>query len=132
LRFVNARSVARHYAMLAASGELDGVRLVSRARVATAAAPEPEKSDPNPSAIRSVQSCWWHAHGLGYTLGGGPGPMAGRTDAFGYEGLGTIGFADPSQGFAFAFLKNLLDWSPSEMDSATLVARTVQQALRIA
>jgi CubicO group peptidase (beta-lactamase class C family) len=122
---VNARSVARHYAMMAAGGELDGVRLLSRERIAVAATLQPEDADR--AGIR-----WWTGHGLGYTLGGGTGPMVGRPDAFGYEGVGTVGFADPSRRFAFAFLKNLLDLSEHEMDSATLVVRVVEEVLGIA
>lgn len=126
---VNARSLARHYAMLAGNGELQGVRLLSQDSVALAATPE-SVSGPDPvlSAITNWQPRW----SLGYTVGGGPGPMQGRPQAFGYEGIGTVGFADPSRGFAFAFLKNQLDWSPSEMNSATLVAHAVEEALGIA
>lgn len=119
---MNARSLARHYAMLAGGGALDGVRLLSQERIAIATAPQPE--NPNTAEVR-----WWTGHGLGYTLGGGPGPSAGRPHAFGYEGVGTIGFADPSRGFAFAFLKNLLDMSASEMNSATLVAEALEEVL---
>ena len=122
---VNARSVARHYAMLADGGTLDGVRLLGRERIAVAATPQPENAD-------SAGIHWWTRHGLGYTLGGGTGPTAGRPHAFGYEGVGTVGFADPSRRFAFAFLKNLLDLSAHEMDSATLVVRMVEEALGIA
>ncbi len=42
---VNARSLARHYAMLAGGGELDGVRLLQQERVATAAKAEFEGPD---------------------------------------------------------------------------------------
>ncbi len=125
---VNARSLARLYAMLAGGGEIDGVRLLSRDRVAAAATPEYEGVDPILSVILPVKVCW----SLGYMLGGGPGPMAGRPNAFGYPGIGTIGFADPSRRFAFAFLKNLIDWSPRMNESATLITRTVEQALGIA
>jgi len=102
---VNARSLARHYAMLACGGELDGVQLLSKERISIATATEPE--DPEKAEIR-----WWNAHSLGYTLGGGPGPREGMPHSFGYEGVGTIGFADPDRRFAFAILKNLLDISP--------------------
>lgn len=122
---LNARSLARHYAMLAGGGALDGVRLLSRKRVAIAGASQPE--DPDMIDLR-----WWTGHGLGYTLGGGPGPRKGLPHALGYEGVGTIGFADPSSGFAFAFLKNLLDMSSREMDSATLVTEVTMEALGIA
>ncbi|MDD1716527.1 MAG: serine hydrolase, partial [Methanolinea sp.] len=122
---LNARSLARHYAVLAGGGVLDDVRLLSRKRIAIAGASQPE--DPDKTDFR-----WWTGHGLGYTLGGGPGPRKELPHALGYEGVGTIGFADPSSGFAFAFLKNLLDMSSSEMDSATLVTEVTMEALGIA
>ncbi len=125
---VNARSLARHYAMLAGGGEFGGVTLLSRACVAAASAPQPE-DDGLPASSNQIR--WWHGHSLGYTLGGGPGPRTRRPAAFGYEGVGTLGYADPSRRFAFAFLKNLLDLSPDEMNSVTVVARTVEEALGI-
>jgi CubicO group peptidase (beta-lactamase class C family) len=122
---MNARSLARHYAMLSGGGELAGVRVVSRERVALATAPQPE--DAETALVR-----WWTRHGLGYTLGGGPGPTEGRSAAFGYEGIGTIGFADPTRRFSFAFLKNRLDLSSDgEMRSVTRIARVVEQALGV-
>src|SRR5687768_4586896 len=61
---VNARSLARHYAMLAGGGELDGVRLVSQDRISIAAVPEPESRYPDPSLSSpgTAQVRWWHAH----------------------------------------------------------------------
>jgi len=125
---VNARSLARHYAVLAMGGELGGVRLMSRDRIAAAGVPEFEGPDPILSPIFGGEYRWT----LGYTLGGSPGPMAKHPNAIGYAGIGTIGFADPSREFAFAILKNLLDVSPSEMDSATSIVREVEDALGIA
>ncbi len=127
---VNARALARHYAMLAGAGELDGVRILSRERVAIAAKVEFDGPDPILSSIfpNVARSRW----SLGYSLGGRPGPMMGRPNAFGYEGVGTIGFADPSRRYAFAFLKNLLDMSPKmNWNSATLVAQSVEDELGI-
>jgi len=122
---VNARSLARLYAMLAQYGELDGVRLLSRDRVIIASNPEPAEPE-------EIQYRWWTAHSLGYTLGGGPGLREGYPHSIGYEGIGTIGFADLDRGFAFAFLKNLLDMSlEKEMRSVTHVLKTVEEALRI-
>lgn len=122
---VNARSLARHYAVLAGGGALDGVRLLSQERIAIAGTPQFEEPD-------IIDLRWWTGHGLGYTLGSGSGPRKGLPHALGYEGVGTLGFADPSRGFAFAFLKNLLDMSSSEMDSATLVTEVTMEALEIA
>jgi CubicO group peptidase (beta-lactamase class C family) len=121
----DAASIARHYAMLCSGGELDGVKILSKKQIIIAATPEYE--DPKKSEIR-----WWTAHGLGYTLGGGTGLRRGIPFSFGYEGIGTVGFADPDRKFAFAILKNLLDISPKkEMITATRILRTVEKALRI-
>lgn len=125
---VNARSLARHYALLAGGGELDGVRLLSPERIRMATVLESAGPDPILSAFNEAEVRW----AVGYMLGGGQGPMAGRPDAFGYDGTGTIGFADPSRRFAFAFLKNLVELSPRMFDSATLVAGSVEQSLGIA
>ncbi len=122
---VNARSLARHYAMLACGGELDGVRILSKERTDIAAARVSEDS-------RIAEIRWWNGHSLGYTLGGGPGLRKGMPHSFGYEGIGTIGFADPDRIFAFAMLKNLLDLSsPNEMVSANRILQTVMEVLKI-
>jgi CubicO group peptidase (beta-lactamase class C family) len=122
---VNARSLARHYAMLACDGKLDGVRVLSKERIAIASARVAE--DSITADIR-----WWNYHSLGYTLGGGPGLRKDLPHSFGYEGVGTIGFADPDRNFAFAMLKNLLDLSsPNEMVSATRILQAVMEALKI-
>ncbi len=73
---MNARSLARHYAMLAGGGELDKVRLLSQERVATAAKAEFEGHDPilSPAFGSAFAQCRWS---LGYSLGGRPGPMVG-------------------------------------------------------
>jgi len=121
----NAVSIARHYAMLASGGELDGVRILSKEQIALAATPEYE--DPKKAEIR-----WWAAHGLGYTLGGGTTLRRGIPNSFGYEGIGTVGFADPDRRFAFAILKNLLNINPqNEMITVTRVLSVVEKALGI-
>jgi CubicO group peptidase (beta-lactamase class C family) len=125
---VNARSLARHYAMLAAVGELDGVRLLSPERIAAATVVDFEGVDPILEVFGSDPIRW----ALGYMVGGVAGFVPSRPKAFGYDGVGTIGFADPERRYSFAFLKNLLDLSPRMMESATLVARAVEEALGIA
>ena len=122
----NARSLARHYAMLAAGGELDGVRILSEEGLAKALVPVPEDN-------KEIGVHWWTRQCLGYTLGGGPGPRKGRPNAFGYEGTGTIAFADPDRRFAFAFLKNVVDLKPiDEQAIVTQVCQAVENALGIA
>jgi hypothetical protein len=66
---------------------------------------------------------------LGYQRREIVGPMSGRPRSFGCQGMGTLGFADPDQRFAFALLKNRLDWSEQEMHSLNLVARAAEDAL---
>jgi CubicO group peptidase (beta-lactamase class C family) len=124
---VNARSVARHYALLAGGGELDGVRLLSQERIRAAATLDWAGIDPVLASFWTEETPW----ALGYMLGGWPGPMEGRPDALGYDGPGTIGFAHARSGLAFAFLKNLIDLSPRMHETSTLVVGAVERALGI-
>lgn len=122
---VNARSLARHYAMLANGGQLDGVRILREESLRRALTPVSE-------ATKETGVRWWTRHCLGYTLGGGPGPRNGRPNAFGYEGTGTIAFADPDRRFAFAFLKNMVDLKPIDDSSiVTQVCKEVEKVLGI-
>ena len=69
---------------------------------------------------------------LGYTLGGPLSAMSDRVSAFGHRGFGgSIGFADPEYGLAFALLKNRLALSAPGESTAVHVARTVRSALGI-
>jgi hypothetical protein len=77
--------------MLAGGGELNGIRLLSKERIAIATKPEPE--NPKKADIR-----WWYAHSLGYTLGGGPGLRKRMPCSFGYEGIGTIVLLTQAEG----------------------------------
>lgn len=104
---MNARSIGRHYALLAGWGELDGVRLLSRARV---------------EAMRSLQTAAIDLNigrviykGMGYFCGG-PGndgyelALGARPTTFGHPGHGGfIGWADPELGLAVGFTKTLLN-----------------------
>ena len=94
-----ARALARLYAALAAGGELDGVRILSRETVARATALQTADVDqiigfPIPRS-------------LGYNLGSaGPSLLGGRT-GFGYPGAGgNLGYAEPEFRFASAIAKN--------------------------
>jgi CubicO group peptidase (beta-lactamase class C family) len=103
---MNARAIARHYAMLANHGELDGVRILS-----------PERVD----IIRELQTDAAdelfggpERKGLGYFLGGPEGSGGSLTAgpnprALGHGGNGgSYGFADPELGLAFGLTKNLM------------------------
>lgn len=122
----SARSLARLYAMLAAGGVLDGVRILSEESLARALVPVSEDT-------QEIGVHWWTRQCLGYTLGGGPGPRERRPNTFGYEGTGTIAFADPDRRFSFAFLKNVVDLSPIDENSiVTRVCQEVEKVLGIA
>ncbi|MFD9904687.1 serine hydrolase domain-containing protein [Streptomyces sp. NPDC059063] len=92
-----ARAAARMYAALL--GEVDGVRLVSAERVRAATEVAVTGKD------RMLLGRY--AKGLGYFLG--LPEMAGEPRAFGHHGSGgSIAFADPSRGLAFALTRTRL------------------------
>jgi len=116
----SARGLARMYAALANGGELDGVTLMSPERVATVAA----------VAFDGVDESFGQPvrRGLGYVLGETGKPIGVR-GAFGHKGSGgSIGFADPERGFAFALAKNNLT-QPGPADS---LIKTIVDEVRAA
>ena len=93
--FMNARSIARHYAALLAPG-VDGVCLLTPATVAAAVRPSPV-----PSELPGVVRC-----GLGYHL---RGPDETPDTSFGHGGYGgSVGFADRGRGLALGGVKSLM------------------------
>jgi CubicO group peptidase (beta-lactamase class C family) len=103
---MNARAVARHYAMLACGGELDGVRVLSTRQIELASALQTSRRD----EVFELPS----RKGLGYMLGGedadgGVRAMGAAIAAFGHNGHGgSLGFADPQRRLGFGLTKNLL------------------------
>lgn len=95
---MNARGLARHYAMLANWGELDGVRILPEARI---------------RAGIELQSFEWDEiyrvrvrRSLGYRRGRDCGPLA-SPEAFGHVGGGgSFGYADPARRLGIGFAKN--------------------------
>jgi CubicO group peptidase (beta-lactamase class C family) len=112
-----ARALARLYAALAAGGELDGVRILSRETVRRATALQTADVDqivgfPCPRS-------------LGFNLGSDGPSMLGGPTGFGYPGAGgNLAYAEPEHRFALAVAKN-------RMTQAWPVAveGTVRQAL---
>ena len=94
----SARGLARHYAMLANWGELDGVRVLPEARI---------------RAGIELQSFEWDEiyrirarRGLGFRRGIDTGPLA-SPEAFGHVGGGgSFGYADPARRLGIGFAKN--------------------------
>jgi CubicO group peptidase (beta-lactamase class C family) len=120
---MTARALARHYAALVGRG-VDGVRLLPAERVREATTLQPSGLD---VVLGEPVS-----RGLGYGLAGSNPAMSKRTSAFGHRGVGgSIGFADPEYGLAFALLKNRLASSAPAESTAAHVARTVRNALGI-
>ena len=112
---MNARAVARHYALLASYGMLDGVRLLAPERIDMMRAPQGD------------------GIGLGYQLAGDPakgGVLAmGRSGgAFGHAGNGgSLGFANPARKLGFGLTKNLMK---AVDDPAQASAYRVAEAIR--
>ena len=125
---MNARAIARHYAMLAGYGTLDGVRILS-----------PERID----LIRACQTTGVEGlfgtpsrFGLGYGLGGalaeGGDIATGHTGGeFGHGGYGgSLGFADPARKLSFGLTKNLMKaWDAPQQSTAYRVAEAIRQHL---
>lgn len=122
---MSARAIARHYAMLAERGTLDGVRILSPERIDTMRALQTDAYDL--VAGRRIRK------GMGYQLGGetadGAESEMGRSGReFGHTGLGgSIGFADPEQRLAFGLTKTLL---VDEPDKAKLTRTRVAAVIR--
>ena len=99
----SARGLARHYAMLANWGELDGVRVLPEARI---------------RAGIELQSFEWDEiyrirarRALGYRRGIDTGPLA-SPEAFGHVGGGgSFGYADPARRLGIGFAKNYFTYS---------------------
>lgn len=100
---MSTRGLARHYAMLANWGTLDGVRVMPESRI---------------RAGIELQSFEWDEvywvrvrRSLGYRRGSDTGPLA-SPDAFGHVGGGgSFGYADPSKRLAIGFAKNYFTYA---------------------
>jgi CubicO group peptidase (beta-lactamase class C family) len=97
-----ARDLACMYQLLAQGGELDGVRLLSESVVQNASAVEFEGT----SEFWGTPARW----ALGFHLSPNMGASFGRDGAgFGHPGQGgQYGWADPSRGLSFAYLRSYL------------------------
>lgn len=96
----DARSLARMYAMLAAGGELDGVRIVSPQSIAAHA----REQYRGPDVLLHAEK----RYALGYMRPCPPAEEFGPNDeAFGHPGMGgSLGFADPAARVGFGYVMN--------------------------
>jgi CubicO group peptidase (beta-lactamase class C family) len=123
---MSARGLARHYAMLANGGELDGVRLLTPERIKLGTALQSYEWD----EIYHVRV----RRGLGYRLGPDTGPFAGPT-AFGHVGGGgSFGYADPARKLGIGLAKNYFTYNTGVPTRRTgpVVAQAVFSALGLA
>jgi len=130
---MSARGLARHYAMLANWGVLDGVRVVPEARIRAGIELQSFEWD-EIYRIRARRS-------LGYRRGADTGPLA-SPEAFGHVGGGgSFGYADPARRFAIGFAKNYFTYAgggpatrpgaPPVRPAATVITEAVFDALNL-
>ncbi len=105
----NARALARVYGALARGGELDGVRVLSRAAIAAAAV----EQSYGPDAILLMPSRF----GLGFMLDDPELRLTPNATLFGHAGLGgSLGFADPEAKIGFGYTMNKMIFSMELLD----------------
>lgn len=116
----NARALARVYASCIGDG-LDGRRTLTDSTVEAATAVRSQ----GPDAVLIVETCF----GLGFMLGQSFG-AANPPTAFGHAGAGgSLAFADPASGLAFAYVMNDLRFDPSGDPRSEALVRAALAAL---
>jgi CubicO group peptidase (beta-lactamase class C family) len=115
-----ARSLARIYAMLAGAGSLDGVRLLSEARVRELAAVHGRGRD----RVLFIPMQWRLGYHRAFVLG------MKAPHAFGHYGYGGSGaFCDPSRELAVAFTLNSGSGTPMGNSQLPRIARAALRAV---
>jgi CubicO group peptidase (beta-lactamase class C family) len=129
---MNARSEARFFAMLANGGELNGVRLLSEAQIASFSRPRP-----NPGEIDQVLARVVNLGIGGFHLGGESPPappVIGRNPhTISHPGAGgSIGWADPDARLAVAICHNrMFDVQTPEGNPLQPIGEAVRKALGV-
>jgi CubicO group peptidase (beta-lactamase class C family) len=126
----NARSEARFWAMLANGGELDGVRLLSKSRVAAACLPRSYNSVPDPVFFNTPmplsQGGYWIYDPNNVSTCPAKGARAICVPGAG----GSIGWADPDTGLAAAFCHNHMSANRTcETHPAYEIAEVIRSSL---
>jgi CubicO group peptidase (beta-lactamase class C family) len=113
----SARAIARMYAAIL--GEVDGVRLISQARLREATTSPVTGVD----EVFGMPTTW----ALGYAIGMPGGPADEKQTAFGVGGVGgSFAFGDAATGVAFALTKNRLT---QDFNAAARLCRLVMDGL---
>jgi CubicO group peptidase (beta-lactamase class C family) len=123
----SARALARMYAALANGGEIDGVRLVSKERIAAMQRILTEEPD---RVILGMPI----PKGVGFMMGGATGGVTGvfgpRRTAFGHSGAGgSTAFADPETGVAMAVTINKMQMSLQAEGPTFEICELIRQEL---
>jgi CubicO group peptidase (beta-lactamase class C family) len=125
-----ARSCARFWAILANGGELDGKRLLSRARIDMACERRPGAMEPDPVYFGAImplsQGGYWLYDGAMPITCPVKSPRAICSPGVG----GSLGWADPETGLAVAFCHNYMS-NPQDCDAqpASNIADTIRSSL---
>jgi CubicO group peptidase (beta-lactamase class C family) len=115
-----ARSLARMYAMLAGGGELDGVRLLSEARVREISQVQSRTRD----RVLFMPMHWRMGYHRAFTIG------VKAPQAFGHYGYGGSGaFCDPSRELAVALTLNSGTGTPMGTSFMPRIARAALKAV---
>jgi CubicO group peptidase (beta-lactamase class C family) len=94
-----ARAVARIYSALAGGGAVDGIRIIGSDTIEEAVA----EASSGPDFVLGRESRF----GLGFQLTQPERPLGPNPRSFGHFGFGgSLGFADPDAGLAFAYVLN--------------------------
>ena len=119
----NARGIARIYGMLANGGEIDGIRILSKAAIAAATIEEVDASQPNMVMGRPIR----FARGFSLNFE----EMYGRNpNAFGHAGAGgSLGFADPEANIGFGYVMNQMQVNLDDVSRSKLLADAVYDCL---
>jgi len=124
---MNARAIARHYAMLAGDGILDGTRLLTTERCQVIQALQTDA----PDTMFGARTRW----ALGYMLGGDPErgghyAMGQGGSAFGHDGNGgSLGYADPVRKLGFGLTKNRMHRPELSKTAAYAVTEAIRAYL---
>jgi len=121
----NARGIARIYGALAGGGEIDGVRIISRAGIEAATIEEVDGGQPNLVTGRATR------FGRGFRLNSegdydyGPNPRS-----FGHAGAGgSLGFADPDANLGFGYAMNQMQVNEDDERRTDRLVKAVYESL---